>query len=184
MTQNGCRDRDRNAGPERGGNQDASGEGSQSRDASGQRGQGRVGSCDRDQGRDGGWERGQGRADGCVRDRGSISLLMVVVGVVFVVALIGGIGLGNARIARHRAQNAADAGALAGAVWAVDGPAAACAVADRVVSASDARLVSCAVDGLDVRVTVEVRVTDGMPVGRASARAGPVRDTGGVPGDA
>lgn len=112
------------------------------------------------------------------RDRGSISLLMVAIGIVFVVALVAGIGLGGARVARHRAQNAADAGALAGAVWAVGGTQDACAVAARVVSANDARLVSCSVEGLDVRVTVEVRLTDGMPAGRASARAGPVRDTG------
>jgi secretion/DNA translocation related TadE-like protein len=119
-----------------------------------------------------------------VRDRGSISLLMVAIGIVFVVALVAGVGLGGARVARHRAQNAADAGALAGAVWAVDGPQAACAVAGRVVSANDARLVSCAVDGLDVRVTVEVRLKDGMPAGRASARAGPVRDTAAAASDA
>ena len=117
------------------------------------------------------------------RDRGSISLLMVAIGIVFVVALVVGIGLGGARVARHRAQNAADAGALAGAVWAADGPEA-CAVAGRVVSANDARLVNCSVDGLDVRVTVEVRLADGMPTGRASARAGPVRDTGTTAGDA
>ncbi|MFC5000749.1 Rv3654c family TadE-like protein [Dactylosporangium cerinum] len=110
------------------------------------------------------------------RDRGSISLLMVVVGVVFVAALVVGIGLGGARVARHRAQNAADAGALAAAVWAVDGSAVACPVAGRVVSANDARLVSCTVDGLDVRVTVEVRLSDTTPAGRATARAGPVRD--------
>ncbi|MET7420317.1 Rv3654c family TadE-like protein [Dactylosporangium sp. NPDC005555] len=112
------------------------------------------------------------------RDRGSISLVMVIVGVVCVAALVIGLGLGGARVARHRAQNAADAGALAGAVWAVDGSQAACAIAGRVVSANDARLVSCAVDGLDVRVTVEVLMGDGIPAGRASARAGPVRDFG------
>ncbi len=111
------------------------------------------------------------------RDRGSISLLMVAMGTVFVVALVVAIGLGGARVARHRAQNAADAGALAGAVWAIDGPLSACAVAGRVVSANDARLVSCSADGLDVRVTVEVRLTGSVPAGRASARAGPVRDT-------
>lgn len=102
---------------------------------------------------------------------------MTVIGVVFVVALVAGIGLSGARVARHRAQNAADAGALAGAVWAIDGPLAACTAAGRVVSANGARLVSCSVHGLDVRVTVEARLTDGMPAGRASARAGPVRDT-------
>jgi secretion/DNA translocation related TadE-like protein len=115
-------------------------------------------------------------------DRGSISLLMTVIGIVFVVALVTGIGLGGARVARHRAQNAADAGALAGAVWAVDGPPVACAVAGRVVSANGARLVSCVVDGLDVRVTVEVPLTRSMPAGRAGARAGPVRETGAAGG--
>ena len=49
----------------------------------------------------------------------------------------------------------------AGAVWAVDGQAEACAVAARLVSANGARLVSCAVDGLDVRVTVELLEVSG-----------------------
>ena len=121
---------------------------------------------------------GQGAAaTPTTRDRGSISLLMVVIGVVFVAALVAGIGLGGARVARHRAQNAADAGALAGAVSAVDGPPEACAVAARVVSANGARLVNCSVEGLDVRVIVQVRLADGLPTGQASARAGPVRDT-------
>ncbi|MEV0130450.1 Rv3654c family TadE-like protein [Dactylosporangium sp. NPDC050688] len=117
-----------------------------------------------------------------VRDRGSISLLMVVIGFVFVGALVVGIGLSGARVARHRAQNAADAGALAGAVWSVDGPAEACAVAGRLVTANGARLVSCSVDGLEVRVTVEVRLSDAVPAGRASARAGVVSDTSDPPG--
>jgi secretion/DNA translocation related TadE-like protein len=117
------------------------------------------------------------------RDGGSISLLMVMIGIGFVAALVVGLGLGGGRLARHRAQNAADAGALAGAVWAVDGPQAACVVARRVVTANDGRLVRCSVDGLDVRVTVEVRVADGTPVGQASARAGPVRDSGAAAGD-
>lgn len=120
------------------------------------------------------------RGPAAIRDRGSISLLMVVVGVVFVGALVVGIGVGSVRVARHRAQNAADAGALAGAVWAVDGPQVACGVAGRVVSANSARLVDCVVDGLDVRVTVEVRLTGEAPAGRASARAGPVREVGGA----
>ncbi|UWZ59280.1 flp pilus-assembly TadE/G-like family protein [Dactylosporangium aurantiacum] len=106
---------------------------------------------------------------------------MVVIGFVFVGALVVGIGVAGVRVARHRAQNAADAGALAGAVWAVDGPGEACAVAGRVVTANGARLVNCSVDGLDVRVTVEVSLSDAVPAGTASARAGPVRDTGGLP---
>lgn len=117
-----------------------------------------------------------------VRDRGSISLLMVVIGCVFVAALVVGIGLSGARVARHRAQNAADAGALAGAVWSVDGSAEACAVAGRLVKANGARLISCSVDGLDVRVTAEVRLSDAMPAGTASARAGVVSDGGDLPG--
>ncbi len=121
-------------------------------------------------------------ASAVVRDRGSISLLMVVIGFVFVGALVVGIGLSGARVARHRAQNAADAGALAGAVWSVDGPTEACAVAGRLVTANGARLVDCSVAGLEVRVTVEVRLSDAVPAARASARAGVASDTSDPPG--
>jgi secretion/DNA translocation related TadE-like protein len=81
--------------------------------------------------------------------------------------------LGTVVVARHRAQAAADLGALAAAARLPQGAAAACARAEvvaREMRADDAR---CAVDDLDVVVTVEVRVAF-AGAARAAARAGPV----------
>jgi secretion/DNA translocation related TadE-like protein len=81
---------------------------------------------------------------------------------------------GGVIVARHRARNAADAGALAGAMSAVEGEQAACAAADRLVAANRGRLVACTVDGLDVTVTAESRAPAGMTA-RAVSKAGPFR---------
>jgi secretion/DNA translocation related TadE-like protein len=80
--------------------------------------------------------------------------------------------LGSVVVARHRAQAAADLAALAAAARLPSGAAAACAraaVVAREMRVDDAR---CAVDDLDVVVTVEVRVTF-AGAARAAARAGP-----------
>ncbi|MCV7438013.1 helicase [Mycobacterium seoulense] len=78
--------------------------------------------------------------------------------------------VGAVVVARHRAQAAADLAALAGAARLPAGPEAACAEAAVVARAmrTDA---SCAVDGLDVVVTVRVAVFGGAA--SAGARAGP-----------
>jgi secretion/DNA translocation related TadE-like protein len=103
------------------------------------------------------------------RDRGSASLWLLGVGLA--VVLLGAVAatVASAVVARHRAQAAADLGALAGAVRAAQGEAAACARAAELVRANLARLVGCRLDGLDLVVTAEVGPA------RASARAGPVR---------
>lgn len=80
----------------------------------------------------------------------------------------GGVYLGSAVVARHRAQAAADLAALAGAALLPQGVAAACAQATTVVRRMRARDVGCLVDGLDVVITVQVGAA------RAYARAGPV----------
>ncbi|MGV0907903.1 Rv3654c family TadE-like protein [Mycobacterium novum] len=87
----------------------------------------------------------------------------------------GGFLLGAAVIARHRAQSVADLAALAGAARIPVGPETACAAAQRLARKMAVREIDCAVDGLDLVVTVTVAVP-GRRIGpaRASARAGPV----------
>jgi secretion/DNA translocation related TadE-like protein len=82
---------------------------------------------------------------------------------------------GAATAARHEAQRAADLSALAGARFAVDGATVACAHAAEIASRNGTRIVACALDGLDLTVTVARPV---ILLGReaiASARAGPIR---------
>jgi secretion/DNA translocation related TadE-like protein len=90
---------------------------------------------------------------------------------------IGGVYLGSAVIARHRAQAAADLAALAAAVHLADGAGEACTHAGALAHAMRTAATQCVVEDLDVVVTVEAPVSFGrMGVGpaRASARAGPV----------
>jgi secretion/DNA translocation related TadE-like protein len=86
----------------------------------------------------------------------------------------GGAYLGAAVVARHRAQAAADLAALAAAARLPAGPEVACARATTVARAMRIDHTECAVDDLDVVVTVEVRVpVGGWGSARAAARAGP-----------
>jgi secretion/DNA translocation related TadE-like protein len=88
---------------------------------------------------------------------------------------IGGVYVGSAVIARHRAQAAADLAALAAAAQLADGADAACAQASVVAQAMHAVVAQCGVDKLDVVVTVEAPVAVGvLGPARAAARAGPV----------
>jgi secretion/DNA translocation related TadE-like protein len=90
---------------------------------------------------------------------------------------IGGVYVGSAVIARHRAQAAADLAALAAAVHLADGTAAACSQAFALARAMSTAVTQCVVEELDVVVTVETSVPLGrIGVGpaRATARAGPV----------
>lgn len=87
-----------------------------------------------------------------------------------------GVYVGSVVVARHRAQAAADLGALAGAAALPQGASVACARARAVVSAMRVRDVECVVQDLDLVVSVEIAV----PVAgaaRAGARAGPVTGT-------
>jgi secretion/DNA translocation related TadE-like protein len=98
-------------------------------------------------------------------------------GLVLIAAGLAGAGIVGARVGRHQARTAADLGALAGAMRAIEGPPGACAAAGRIVGANGGSLVSCQVEGLEVVIYVEVAVTP-LPglIGRAraGARAGPV----------
>lgn len=79
--------------------------------------------------------------------------------------------LGAAVVARHRAQAAADLAALAAAARLPSGAEAACARATAVARRMQADDTGCAVDGLDVVVTVRMAVFGGAA--SAAARAGP-----------
>lgn len=112
------------------------------------------------------------------RDRGSGSVWLLAVGMVLVAAGMFGATLGAAQVARHQAQSAADLGALAGAAWALEGPSAACAAAAQFVARNGGRLTTCALDGLDVTVSVAVPAAPAVlpgAVATATSRAGPVR---------
>jgi secretion/DNA translocation related TadE-like protein len=110
-------------------------------------------------------------------DRGAASILVLALGLLMVAAGVAGGAIGTARVGRHRAHNAADLGALAGAMHAVYGESDACARADRFVTANGGRLTGCTVNGLEIVVHVEVEVHPLPGLVRraeAAARAGPV----------
>ena len=93
----------------------------------------------------------------------------------------GGVYVGSAVIARHRAQAAADLASLAAAQRLADGTGAACSRASALAQSMRAAVTQCVVEDLDVVVTVETSVPLGrirVGTARATARAGPV-DTGG-----
>jgi secretion/DNA translocation related TadE-like protein len=93
----------------------------------------------------------------------------------------GGLYVGSAVIARHRAQTAADLASLAAASRLADGAGAACAQASAVARAMNTALTGCVVDQLDVIVTVDAVVPFGrlatVPA-RAAARSGPADAAG------
>ncbi|WP_231748710.1 Rv3654c family TadE-like protein [Mycobacterium sp. M26] len=102
-------------------------------------------------------------------ESGAATVLGAMLIIVVVVLTMGGVHLGAAVVARHRAQASADLAALAAAVWLPHGPAAACRQAGAVTAAMSAALLRCDVDHLDVVIGV------GVGRARAVARAGPVR---------
>ncbi|TDZ80472.1 hypothetical protein DE4585_00388 [Mycobacteroides salmoniphilum] len=92
-----------------------------------------------------------------------------------------GAAVGEAVVARHRAQAAADLSALAGAQRALYGTVAACAQTIAVARRMGASVTSCVVEDLDVVVSVDVPVVlgrFGMGPACAAARAGPVTEGG------
>jgi secretion/DNA translocation related TadE-like protein len=89
---------------------------------------------------------------------------------VLITTTLGGVKIGSAVVARHRAQSAADFAALAGAERVPAGPAAACGRARALAAAVRATVQACTVEQLDVTVTVVVAV-GGWSGAHASARA-------------
>ena len=110
-------------------------------------------------------------------DAGTGTVLAAAAVGVLVLLLGLGLQVGAATLARHRAETAADLGALAGAREVVRGRDVACARADAVVAGNGARLVVCTVEGWSVTVITTtscgcVPSVSGDAAGRA--RAGPV----------
>jgi secretion/DNA translocation related TadE-like protein len=89
----------------------------------------------------------------------------------------GGVYLGSAVVARHRAQAAADLAALAAAARLAAGPETACAQAQAVAREMRVSTAGCAVDDLDIVVTIEVPLAvGGWGPAQAAARAGPAEN--------
>jgi secretion/DNA translocation related TadE-like protein len=100
---------------------------------------------------------------------------------VLLAVTIGGVYVGSAVIARHRAQAAADLAALAAAVHVASGTSAACSHASALARAMRTNVTQCQIENLDVLVTVEaplpmVRLSVGPA--HATARAGPADSAG------
>jgi len=110
------------------------------------------------------------------QDRGSASIWLLCAGAVVIAVGLAGALAAAAATARHRAQAAADLGALAGARYAVAGGAVACAHAGAIVEANGARMTGCHLDGLDLVVIVELPVA-GLGTVHGTARAGPVGES-------
>jgi secretion/DNA translocation related TadE-like protein len=93
---------------------------------------------------------------------------------VLVAIALGGVWVGGAAVARHRAQAAADLAALAAAGRLSLGPDAACAQARNIAAAMGAVVSGCDIQNLDVVVAVTVRPGSRIAgEARAAARAGP-----------
>ncbi|MEN3535065.1 Rv3654c family TadE-like protein [Microbispora sp. ZYX-F-249] len=111
------------------------------------------------------------------RERGSATIWTIaLMTAVWTVAMVV-VQVGVARVARHRAQSAADLGALGAARVALATPDEACDRAKAITTVNGASLRSCALsDGVaDVTVTVRFAVPLlGPATAVASAKAGPV----------
>ena len=107
-------------------------------------------------------------------DTGVATVMAAVLIAALVVIALGGIQLGAAEVARHRAQAAADLAALAAAGGLSLGSDAACQQADNLAATMRATVRDCHVEQLDVVVSVMVRTAGWIGVeARAASRAGP-----------
>ncbi|MEW9527624.1 Rv3654c family TadE-like protein [Microbispora sp. NPDC049125] len=110
-------------------------------------------------------------------DRGSATIWMTAFMAVLWMVTMTVVYVGVARVARHRAQSAADLSALAVAQWAFATPEGACDRAGAIAVANGARIDSCSVvDGV-AEISASVRFAVpllGDHTAIAMARAGPV----------
>lgn len=107
-------------------------------------------------------------------ERGAATVLAALMVAALVTVTVGGLLIGSAVVARHRAQSAADLAALAAAARVPAGAVTACAEALAVATSVHADVRSCEIEQLNVVVTVAVGVSG--PIGTeasAAARAGP-----------
>lgn len=112
------------------------------------------------------------------RERGGATVVLLATGLVLVIVGLFGAAVGSAWLARQRVRVAADLAALAGAGQAVYGVDTACLRAAQIADRNGAVLTTCALDGLDVTVSVRVEIEPWPGLTRSStatARAGPVR---------
>lgn len=114
-------------------------------------------------------------------DRGGATAFacFALAGLIVATLLVGHVG--SVVAARHRAQAAADLGALAAAGRLVEGADAGCAAAGEVAGRMGAAVGRCAVEQWDVVVAVRAEVSFGvfgMRTVAATARAGPVDESG------
>jgi len=132
---------------------------------------------------------GSGRAEkaparrGPAGDGGTATLVACVCAMVLVVVTGAAVQLGAALLARHRAETAADLGALAGAVLVLQGRQTACGRAATVARANAAIVTACTIDGADLLVTVTAPARLGPLSATATgrARAGPAASTADGP---
>jgi secretion/DNA translocation related TadE-like protein len=110
-------------------------------------------------------------------DRG-VATVWAAVGIAVLASMaVFGLHLGEALVARHHAESAADLAALAAAAHMVAGEQYACAQARRVTDRMRAALASCRADGWNVLVAVAVQPPGwlaNLGAATAYARAGPV----------
>jgi secretion/DNA translocation related TadE-like protein len=107
-----------------------------------------------------------------MKDRGAASIYVATVGLMLALAGLGIAVRAMEVVAEAQARSAADLGALAGAARAALGAEQACERAGGIVTANEATMTSCHLEGLEITITATVR-------GRwATARAGPVRVDG------
>lgn len=117
-------------------------------------------------------------------DRGVATVWAAVAIAALVSTAVFGLHLGEALVARHHAESAADLAALAGAAGVLPGEQHACAQARRVTDRMRVELVSCRVQGLDVLVDVAAQPPGWLGelgAATAQARAGPLPPARGAP---
>ncbi|MER5421004.1 Rv3654c family TadE-like protein [Streptosporangium roseum] len=118
------------------------------------------------------------------RDRGAATIWVAgLMALVFAVTAVI-VFAGTARVARHRAQSAADLSALAAARLAFAAPERGCAEASSLAEGNGAMITRCFIDG-DGIADVQVAVGLSLPVLgdrtiMADARAGPVHIAGSI----
>ena len=98
---------------------------------------------------------------------------------VLVGAVMIGLHIGAAVLARHRAESAADLAALAAARLAAEGTERACGRAGEIATAAGTRVVLCRLSGWEALIEVEAPVgiaLTGPGTAAGRARAGPVDD--------